>query len=62
MPYSDSRELLPPIDVPPEPAPPPIEFRRAEYDYLVKWLGRLTDDDAVHAFPILRQMRDSYHD
>lgn len=39
-----------------------IEFKRAEYDYLVKWLGRLSDDDAQHAFPILRQMRDSYHD
>lgn len=60
MPYSDPQELLSPIDVTPEPAP--IEFRRAEYDYLVKWLGRLSDEDAAQAFVILRQMRDSYHD
>lgn len=41
---------------------PPPEFKRAEYDYLCTWLSRLKDEDAAQAFPILRVMRDAYHD
>ncbi len=40
----------------------PEPLKRAEYDYLCKWLGKLGDSDAAQAYPVLRQMRDSYHD
>ncbi len=40
----------------------PEPLNRAEYDYLCKWLGKLGDSDAAQAYPVLRQMRDSYHD
>lgn len=45
-----------------QPQPPVVEFNRKEYDYLCTWLSRLKDEDATLAFPILRGMREAYHD